>query len=351
MTHRPGNRPDEQQEQRQPDELNPARNLDLLRPDGHDGHATAEVVQLRPRAWDWSFAEDGALALDPAEMWNERKVDVDALLKAWETFVTVPRMPRPSGQRPSARKQRVATASVRRTRRLIGFVLLVTVVFVTLLLTAFGADRAPAVRTAGPAPAARLLPTGPPGPQVVALAGSLRLQLPIEQSRVTAIGYHASGEGAIALEPVGHQANEGAFSRMARRLFGGGANGLRWYQLSGGEGPSSAALNVGASPGTDVYSPVEGTVVALTPYVVSGKTYGARIDVQPSGAPSLVVSITHLKPDPALTVGSSVAAGTSKIGSVIDFSSVERQALARYTQDAGNHVEVQVRPSAALALP
>jgi hypothetical protein len=291
------------------------------------------------------------LALDSAEMWNERKVDLDPLLKAWESFVSVPRMPRASGQRRNARTQRAAPASLRRTKRLIGFVLLVTVVLVTLLLTAFGAGRAPAVRTPGPAPAARLLPSGPPAPQVVALAGSLRLQLPIEQSRVTAIGYHAAGDGSIALEPVGRQANEGAFSRMARRLFGSGANGLRWYQLSGGTGPSSAALNVGALPGTDVYSPVEGTVVALTSYVVNGKPYGARIDVQPSGAPSLVVSLTHLKPDPALTVGSSVAAGTSKVGSVLDFSGVERQALARYTQDAGNHVEVQVRPSATLALP
>ena len=31
---------------------------------------------------------------------------------------------------------------------------------------------------------------------------------------------------------------------------------------------------------------------------------GARIDIQPSGNPSLVVSLTHLRPDPNLTVGS-----------------------------------------------
>jgi hypothetical protein len=108
---------------------------------------------------------------------------------------------------------------------------------------------------------------------------------------------------------------------------------------------------VGAAPGTDVYSPVDGTIVALTPFIVSGKTYGARIDIRPSGAPSVVVSLTHLKPDRSLTVGSSVASGTSKVGSLLDFSSVERQALARYTQDAGNHVEVQVRPSASIGLP
>jgi hypothetical protein len=46
-----------------------------------------------------------------------------------------------------------------------------------------------------------------------------------------------------------------------------------------------------------------------------------------------------------------VAAATSKIGTVLDFSRVERQALARYTQDAGNHVSVEVRPAATLAIP
>jgi hypothetical protein len=46
-----------------------------------------------------------------------------------------------------------------------------------------------------------------------------------------------------------------------------------------------------------------------------------------------------------------VAAARSKIGTVLDFSGVERQALARYTQDAGNHVSVEVHPAATLALP
>jgi hypothetical protein len=177
----------------------------------------------------------------------------------------------------------------------------------------------------------------------VALSGSLRIELPVAQSHVTAIGYHAGGDGSLALHPVGRQANEGLFTRLAHRIFGGGGGGLRYYQLPGGEGPSTAVLDVGAAPGTDVYAPVDGTVVGLIPYVVNGETFGTRIEIQPSGEPSLVVSLTHLRPDPALSVGSSVAATTTKIGSVVDFSHVERQALARYTQDAGNHVSIQVR--------
>jgi hypothetical protein len=76
-----------------------------------------------------------------------------------------------------------------------------------------------------------------------------------------------------------------------------------------------------------------------------------RLDLQPSGAPSTVVSITHIRPDPALSVGDSVAAASSKIGRVVDFSGVEQQALARYTQDAGNHVAIQVHPAASLSVP
>jgi hypothetical protein len=239
----------------------------------------------------------------------------------------------------------------RRKRRLAAFFVLATVALITLLLTAFGSGRESVVQTTAPAPAARLLPAGPPQPQVVALQGSLRLQLPIARSRITAVGYHASGDGALALEPVGHRANQGLFTRVARSLFGGGKSGLRYYALGGGAGPATGSLDVGATPGTDVYSPVDGTIVAITPYILNGQTYGARIDLQPSGNPSIVVSLTHLRPDPALTVGETVGSSTSKLGSVVDFAGVERQALARYTQDAGNHVSVEVHPAATLSLP
>jgi hypothetical protein len=229
---------------------------------------------------------------------------------------------------------------------------LAIIALITLLLTAFGTGK-PSGRQAatGPAPANRLLPSGPPSPQVIALEGALRIQLPVAQSRLTAIGYHASGDGAVALQPLGSQANPGTLTRLGRRVFGGGGRGVRWYQLSGGEGPETAALDVGALPGTDVYAPVDGTVIGLTPYILNGKRFGSELDIQPTGAPSFVVSITHLKPDPSLTVGSSIAAGTSKLGVLLDFSSVEEQALARYTQDAGNHVEIEVRPTAALSTP
>src|SRR5262249_37571075 len=161
--------------------------------------------------------------------------------------------------------------------------------------------------------------------------------LPVSQSRVTAIGYHSGSEGALALDPLGRQANEGLIKRLLHKVVGGGSGSLRWYQLPGGSGAPTSALDVGAAPTTDVYSPVDGTIVGVDDVVLNGRAYGSRVDIQPSGAPSIVVSVSHLRADPSLVVGSAVTASGSKLGQVLEFSKAERQELARYTNDAGDH--------------
>jgi hypothetical protein len=83
--------------------------------------------------------------------------------------------------------------------------------------------------------------------------------------------------------------------------------------------------------------------------VVEGRTYGSEIDIQPQTAPSVVVALTQLVSDPALTVGTPVVSGATKLGRVADLARVEQQALAHYTNDAGNHVTVEVRSAPALA--
>ena len=186
-----------------------------------------------------------------------------------------------------------------------------------------------------------------PYPQIVALHGAVRLQMPIVQTQATAIGYHASGNNAMSLKPLGSQGNEGTLQSVFHKLFGGGGGHPTWYQLDGGP---TTALDVGGAPGTSVFSPVDGTVVGVTPYVVAGHRYGARIDIEPQSAPSLVVSVTQLRPDPSVKVGYNVVSGATRIGAVVDLSNVEKQALARYTNDAGNHVSIELRPAASLAL-
>jgi len=307
---------------------------------------TAVVVPLRPAEWDWDWgsATAGSLALDPAELWVEPP-------PRRQKGGTVPRMPAPSRQAAAVRgrRKRARTANPRhRTRRLVALTVVAGALLGTLFVTAFGQSATRQTSQALPGPSSRLLPVGPPTPLTVALHSGLRIQLPVAQSRVTAIGYHSSDDGVLPLTPLGHQGNEGVLSRLAHKIFGGGRGGFVYYQLSGGE---TAVLDVGATPGTDVYAPVDGTIVGISDYILNGKTYGSRIDIQPSAAPSLVVSLTHLTPDPALTVGSAIAASTTKVGRVVDLSGVERQALARYTQDAGNHVSIELRPAATLTLP
>ncbi len=208
--------------------------------------------------------------------------------------------------------------------------------------------------TSGPVPvprADRLLPGGPPTPQVVAFEGPLRIYLPIPEDRVTAVGYHAVGQGALPLTPVGTQANAGLFTRIYRRLFDRDQGGIRYNLIDGGSGPETAGLDIGAPVGTEAYSPVDGTVIGIADLLVAGKRFGVTIDIQPSGSPGLVVSLQNLEPDAGLTVGSSVAAARTPLGTVIDLSSVETPALARYTQDTGQHLHIEVRPTASLPLP
>ncbi|HZD87884.1 MAG TPA: hypothetical protein VE088_07755 [Gaiellaceae bacterium] len=251
---------------------------------------------------------------------------------------------RPSGRR---RVERREARAARRARRFTLLVLLAAVLVASLLVTAFGGSRAHAPLALAPVSLTRSSALAKPTPEIVALRGAVRLQLPISQRRVTAIGYHAAHDGSLDLSPSGHQANEGLVQRVFHAIFGSGGSSLpRWYQLGGG---GTSALDVGAPVGTSVYSPVDGTVVAITPFVVEGKRYGSRIDIQPQSSQSLVVAVTQVKADPSLTVGSSVVSGATRLGSVVDLAVVERQALARYTNDAGNHVTIEIRQAATVS--
>lgn len=324
------------------------------------------VVDLWGVEEEWSFPVVGALAVQPepvaaepeedAEREPERRPRPKFGLKALRTFVTVPRMATTAAPGFAARARRrqreEARARARRARRTAALVVVACGCLVALLLTAFGRGGEATVTVTGPAPAERLLPAGPPRPQIVALQDSLRVQLPINQSRVTAIGYHASGASALPLDPVGSQANAGFAERLFRRVFGSsGSDEVRWFALEGGVGPQTGGLDVGAPVDTDVYAPVTGSVIAVTEHIVNGEVYGVRIDLQPSGNPGVVVSLTNLRPDPALTVGSTVSSGRTKVGRIIDLSDVERAGLARHTQDNGQHVHIEVQPATALTSP
>jgi len=243
---------------------------------------------------------------------------------------------------PRRRIERSQARSARRARRFALLVLLAVVFVVALALTAFGGGSSRTVPLA-----TTLLPPAQsrPSPEIVAFRGPVRLQLPIAQGRVTAIGYSAASDG-LALSPFGQQVNEGIVSRVVHGIFGGGGGSPHWYQLGGG---GSNSLDVGAAAGTDVYSPVDGIVAGIRPFIVMGRQYGSEIDIQPQSSPSLVVAVTQLKADGALTVGSAVVSGATKLGTVVNLATVEQQALAQYTNNGGNHVTIEVRAAPVVA--
>lgn len=225
-------------------------------------------------------------------------------------------------------------------------VLLSALGIVTLVLTAFGSDRSAPVATRS-SPATQPLPTGRPTPEVVATVSNLRIRLPIAQTAVTEIGFHGSRTGALELTPLGRQENEGLLARLWRRIAGSEKPGRSWYQLGG---PGTDVLDVGAAAGTDVYAPVDGTVTAISDYVLDDRPHGARIDIRPTESPSVLLSLTHVDPEPTLVVGTPVVAAASKLGTVADIAAVERQSLSRYADGDGNNVAIDVH-AAPSSLP
>jgi hypothetical protein len=339
VTHRSGHRPHQQQEDRQQYELRPARDLDRYRRGrrhGSDGN--------RGTGDNWKRAPQSGPR--PAE---ELGIQGNLALPIWEEprqFDKVPRdMPssRPTRRRRVERRQARAT---RRARLVALLVVLAAVFIVAIALTAFAGRTTAPMSAIVPRQSQATVAQSRPTTEIVAQRGQVRLQLPISQSRLTAIGYHSAGDGALSLQPVGHQANEGLVQRVVHGILGGGGGSPKWYQLAGG---GTSALDVGAPIGSDVYAPVDGTVVAIRPFILEGKTYGSEIDIQPQNAPSVVVAVTQLVADPALTVGTPVVSGATKLGRVADLAAVEQQALARYTNDAGNHVTIELRTAPVLA--
>jgi hypothetical protein len=212
---------------------------------------------------------------------------------------------------------------------------------VTLILTAFGSSTPEPVATATTPVAVTDVP---PEPDVLATVGNLQIRLPVAGDAVTAVGFHGTGAGSVELSPVGRQLNEGLLARLWRRIAGSTQDGPVWIQLDGGT--RTVVMDVGAMPGTDVYAPVAGTIVSISDFVIDGRRHGSRIDVRPSSAPSLIVSLSHLEPDPSLTVGSPVLESSSKLGTVVDVAAVERQALAKHAGARGNNVAIEVHPAA-----
>jgi hypothetical protein len=180
----------------------------------------------------------------------------------------------------------------------------------------------------------------------------LELDVPIAQARVTAIVYHGVGDASvIALTPSGHQKNAGLVTKLGNLLTGTSTGaGPAYYVDSAGGGASTGSVDVGAVAGTRVYSPVDGTIVGIRPYVLDGSPHGSVLQIQPTSTPADIVTLTNIRTASQIAVGDQVIAARTRLGTVIDLSRVITQELAKYTSDAGNHVHLEVGPAPAASL-
>jgi hypothetical protein len=226
--------------------------------------------------------------------------------------------------------------------------LVVVTVIATALRSGSSSNTSAAIASVPPT---QLAPNAPPAPVGLATApGNLVLDVPVTQRRITAIVYHGVGTSqVIPLVPIGSQRNAGILSTIAKMLTGtpDSGGGPSYYIDDAGQGPSTGSVDVGAVAGTDVYSPVDGKIVSIRPYVIDGKAHGSEIEVQPTSTPADVVTLTNLRTTSGIGVGTPVSAAKTKLGTIVDFSKVLSQEVARYTSDAGNHVHIEVGPAPA----
>jgi hypothetical protein len=255
-----------------------------------------------------------------------------------------------SASRPAPVPRRTAPgAEFRRLRRLIALGLVLVVSAVTLgsaLRDGDGGSASDASPNA-PEPASRLVDSGPPRKEALALLDGVTLVVPIEQSRISTILYHpVEGVPTLELTPLGRRLDAGLIDRLEERISGGSGEGPEYHVRT-----SANSVDVGAPAGTRVYSPVDGTVVGITPNVIDDEGWGHLIAIQPARNPGVVVTVSHVLADSALTVGDPVAGSTTLLGTVVDMAPVLDQELRRYTNDPGNHVHVEVTPSTNVVVP
>ena len=198
------------------------------------------------------------------------------------------------------------------------------------------------------APATRILPSGAPRPQTLARQDQLVLLVPVQQSRITAILFHpVAGADALPLDPVGQPVNQGWIARLVSSFQGEDAGGPA-YEIEG----DPTSVDIGGPIGTDTYTPIDGKVLSITPLIVNGTTYGDQIAIEPLANPGVVVVASGIKSDPALSVGSPISTrpeAWTRLGRIVDVTGALDPLLARYTQDGGNRIHLEVRPATSVA--
>ena len=175
---------------------------------------------------------------------------------------------------------------------------------------------------------------------VLAEAAGLSISSPVRPAEITGLGYHPEGESLIEMSSCGENLSANVF--LGLLATGSTPEEIRYHVMPPASrlGSRTGALDVGAEAGATVYSPVNGTVVAIRPDPVLQD--GAKVvEIKPTDAPDLRVSVSLVGDiDGEVGPKAPVTAGITALGSVADSAEVLKPQLAGYTSGSGNHVTV-----------
>jgi len=185
-------------------------------------------------------------------------------------------------------------------------------------------------------------PMGPTYP-IFARIDDRNMALPVSAGDVTIIAYNPLlDERGIPLTPNGNRINGGVISRTLGRLFSGDSS-INYYVLEGtaaGLG-DTGSVDIGAPTGTPIVAPVSGVVTGVTDYMLYGKYADVQVDIAPDGVSDATVSILFVD-SPAVTIGQTVEAGKTQLGTVREPAGELGARLAELTHDSGSHIHIQV---------
>lgn len=183
----------------------------------------------------------------------------------------------------------------------------------------------------------------------VASVNGIVLLLPVKKAATTAVAFHpVENRNAVALAPQGQLVSGGGLVTRLADVFQSGG-GVQYYLMGGTAGdrsPSTAGLDVGAQPGSFVFSPIDGHVTSVKAYRLLGRYSDTEVDIQFAADPSLLLVVTHLD-HPAVSIGDNVVSGQTLLGRVRAYPTAIAQSLKQFTSDAGDHVQLVVLHVAA----
>lgn len=181
--------------------------------------------------------------------------------------------------------------------------------------------------------------------------GETQLHLAVDPAQLTALAFHqAAGQHALSLTSLVPDADMDAANQLKavppfqvpegwpEDVWQGSC--LRLWRSNRGGMPDTAA-DMGAEPGTPVWSPVSGTVVDVRPYLLYDKYEDFEIHIQPEGRRDVDVVLIHIT-DVVVEPGDTVKGGVTRLASVRKMSDKIDIQLGGYTTNGGDHVHVQM---------